>query len=103
MQEGQPKRNGQEGGVGSFGVATRNVQKEAKQFVASLGELSGETERALRDAMTERPYAALGIAVGAGYVLGGGLRAKLTAVLLAFAGRMIANRLASQLLVQTRR
>ena len=47
-----------------------------------------DLERYLTEQVEERPYITLGVAAGVGYVLGGGLRSRLTAVLLGAATRL---------------
>jgi hypothetical protein len=50
-------------------------------LAAAVQDAAADVERYLTEQMEERPYTTLGVAAGVGFVLGGGLRARLTAVL----------------------
>lgn len=55
----------------------RRVQQSAQTFGNSLEGLLSEAEAYVRDNLERRPYASLGAAAGAGFVVGGGLSARL--------------------------
>ena len=79
----------------------RQIHHDAGALAAALREAADEVERYVTQQVEERPYATLGVAAGVGYVLGGGLRSRLTAVMLGtatrFAMAMAARELAARL------
>jgi ElaB/YqjD/DUF883 family membrane-anchored ribosome-binding protein len=72
----------------SLGDHCRRIHDDAHALAAAVQEATDDLERYLTEQVEERPYAALGVAAGVGYVLGGGLRSRLTAVLLGAATRL---------------
>ena len=87
--------NGAPGGTGcqaqdgrSLGDHCRQIHHDAHALAAAVQGAADDLERYLTEQVEERPYATLGVAVGVGYVLGGGLRSRLTAVLLNAATRL---------------
>jgi len=54
-------------------------------------------EEVLRERIEEQPYAALAIAAGLGYVLGGGLPTSLFRIAIALSGRTLIDSLVSQI------
>jgi ElaB/YqjD/DUF883 family membrane-anchored ribosome-binding protein len=100
------KRNGSHStgeGMRGFSDATKHFRDDAKQLATSVGELSSQAQHAVNAIMQDNPYAAVGAAVGIGFLLGGGLRSRLAGALIAFGGRYFVNNMATQLLNQTRR
>jgi ElaB/YqjD/DUF883 family membrane-anchored ribosome-binding protein len=79
----------------------RQIRHDAHALAAAVQEATHELERYLTEQVEERPYTTLGVAAGVGYVLGGGLRSRLTAVLLGaatrFAVALAARELAARL------
>jgi len=72
----------------SLGEHFRRIDHEAHALGAAVQGATGELQRYLTEQVEERPYTTLGVAAGVGYVLGGGLRSRLTAVLLGVATRV---------------
>jgi len=100
--------NGAPGGTGcqaqdgrSLGDHCRQIHHDAHALAAAVQGAADDLERYLTEQVEERPYTTLGVAAGVGFVLGGGLRSRLTAVLfgaarklaVALAAREIAARL----------
>ena len=75
-------------GQRSLGDHGRQIHHDAHALAAAVQEAAHDLERYLSEQVEERPYAALGVAAGVGYVLGGGLRSRLTTVLLGAATRL---------------
>ena len=72
----------------SLGDHCRQIHHDAHALAAAVQEATDDLERYLTEQVAQRPYTTLGVAAGVGYVLGGGLRARLTAVLLGAATRL---------------
>lgn len=53
--------------------STRRVAADARELADALRSASGDWSRLVQSGMRRNPYAALGVAAGVGYVLGGGL------------------------------
>lgn len=66
----------------------RQVYDDAHALAAAVKGATDELERYLTQRVDDRPYMTLGVAAGAGYILGGGLRSRFTAVLLGAATRV---------------
>ena len=66
----------------------QQIYHDAQALAAAVQDAARDWDRYLTEQVEERPYATLGVAVGVGYVLGGGLRSRLTAVLLNAATRL---------------
>ena len=75
-------------GQRSLGDHGRQIQHDVHALAAAVQEASDDLERYLTEQVEQRPYTTLGVAAGVGYVLGGGLRARVTAVLLGTATRL---------------
>jgi len=75
-------------GQRSLGDHCRQLYHDAHALGAAVQDASAELERYLTEQVEERPYTTLGVAAGVGYVLGGGLRSRLTAALLGAATRL---------------
>jgi ElaB/YqjD/DUF883 family membrane-anchored ribosome-binding protein len=74
----------------------RQVEHDAQSFVANLEGLVSDAEQLLRTRLQTQPYATLGIAAGAGFVLGGGV----TLGVLATVARL-GTRMATAAMLQT--
>lgn len=72
----------------SLGDHYRQIQHDAHSLAAAVQEATNGLEGYLTEHVHRRPYVTLGVAAGVGYVLGGGLRSRLTAVLLGAATRV---------------
>jgi hypothetical protein len=64
------------------------IGSEARELTHTLESSVREAEDYMREQMSSHPYRALAAAAAVGYVLGGGLATRLTALLLAFGSRM---------------
>jgi len=100
METQQRKNNGHAHGVGDAGVRVRD---DAKALAASMTDFTNQARDTLFKVMDEKPYVAIGAALGVGYVLAGGLRSKLTGLVVTLGGRYLMNNLKMQLLEQVRR
>lgn len=87
-------------GVTAAGARVRN---DARQLAESISTFTTQAQEVVTKTLDERPYVALGTAFGIGYLLGGGLRSKLTGLALTIGGRYLLNNMGSQLLGQVRR
>ena len=72
----------------SIGDHGRQIHQDAHALAAALRDAADDLERYLTEQVEERPYTTLGVAAGVGFVLGGGLRSRLTVVLLGAATRL---------------
>ena len=72
---------------------SRQVRAEATELASALTATVSELEGYLREELTQRPYATLGIAAGMGFVLGGGLASPIGRTLIRMAGRAALSRL----------
>lgn len=70
-----------------LGESVRALEHDTRSLLAAIEQLSASASDALREQMNERPYAALGVGLIAGYVVGGGLSLRLATLLAATAGR----------------
>jgi ElaB/YqjD/DUF883 family membrane-anchored ribosome-binding protein len=86
--------------IGASGVRVRN---DARQLMESITTFTTQAQETITKTLDERPYVALGTAFGIGYLLGGGLRSKLTGLALTVGGRYFLNTMGNQLLGQVRR
>lgn len=73
----------------SIGEHARQIQHDATSLAAEVRDTRSDLERTLTEQMTDRPWLTLGMAAGAGYLLGGGLRSRLTVVMLGAATRLV--------------
>lgn len=73
----------------SIGEHARRIQRDATSLAAEVRDTRSDLERTLTEQMTDRPWLTLGMAAGAGYLLGGGLRSRLTVVMLGAATRLV--------------
>ena len=72
----------------SIGDHGRQIHHDAHALAAAVRDAADDLERYLTEQVEERPYTTLGVAAGVGFVLGGGLRSRLTVVLLGAATRL---------------
>ena len=70
-------------------VSPLDVHEAASKAFASVSDFSRTADAFVKRQARERPYAMLGVAVAAGYVLGGGLPSRFTALIGATAGRLL--------------
>jgi 1,4-dihydroxy-2-naphthoyl-CoA synthase len=76
--------------------SVRALQRDTRDLVGALEQLSTSVGDALREQMDRRPYAAMGVGLVAGYVLGGGLSFRLASLLGAAAARAAMVQMVSQ-------
>ena len=85
----------------SIGEHGRQIRHDAETLAAEVRGTTADLERYLSEQVEQRPYTTLGVAAGVGFVLGGGLRSRLTAMLLGaatrFAMALAARELAARL------
>lgn len=74
-------------GTRAVGEGVRALDRDTRELLAAIEQLSSSAGDALRDQMDQRPYAAIGAGLLAGYVLGGGLSFRLASILAAGAAR----------------
>src|SRR4051812_44330177 len=67
---------------------TAHAKEEAAELASSISELGNDLSGIIVEQLEQRPYAVLGVAAAAGYVLGGGIASRLTRVGLGIAVRM---------------
>ena len=72
----------------SLGDHCREINHDAHELAAAVHDATDALEGYLKEQVHRQPYVTLGVAAGVGYVLGGGLRSRLTAVLLGAATRV---------------
>jgi len=80
------------GGARPIVESIRTLERDTEELFVAIEQLSESVNEALRDQMDRRPYAALGGAFVAGYVLGGGLSFRLATLVAAAIGRMTLSR-----------
>ena len=73
----------------SLGDHCRQISQDAHVLAAAVQQATSGVEGYLSQRVQSRPYLILGVAAGVGYVLGGGLGSRLTAVLLGAATRVV--------------
>ena len=72
----------------SLGDHARQIHHEAEALAAAVRDATDDVQRYLTAQVERRPFTTLGMAAGVGFVLGGGLSARLTVVLLGTATRL---------------
>ena len=72
----------------TLGEHGREIHDDAQALAAAVQSATDGVQRYLTEQVEQRPYRTLGMAAGIGYVLGGGLSSRLTAVLLGAATRL---------------
>jgi len=70
-----------------IGESVRALQRDTRDLLGAIEQVSSSAGEALLEQIDERPYATLGAAFVTGYVLGGGLSFRLATMLAAAAGR----------------
>ena len=81
----------------SLGDHGRQIQHDAEALAATVRNATDGVQRYLTAQVEQRPFRTLGVAAGVGYVLGGGLRSRLTVVLLGAATRVATALVAREL------
>lgn len=83
-----PRTNGSgEEHARRIGESVRALERDTRELLAAIEQLSASASEALREQLDRRPYQVLGAGLLAGYVLGGGLSFRLATLLAAAAGR----------------
>ena len=72
----------------SLGDHGRQIHHDAEALAVAVRDATDGVQRYLTAQVKQRPLSTLGVAAGVGYVLGGGLSARLTAMLLGAAARV---------------
>jgi len=75
----------------------RRVRQDARALASGMGQAVGEIEAVLCEQMECRPYMALAVASGVGYVAGGGIPSRLTRVIIDMGTRIAIAFVAQQL------
>lgn len=65
----------------------RQIRGDAQNLATHVSEAGGELQSYVTDAVRERPIGTLAVAAGVGFVLGGGLSSRLTAIALGIGTR----------------
>lgn len=81
-------------GAKSFGATSKPKMKSAsvkdtESMMAMADNAMGDAREFLGQQIKERPYVTLGVALGVGYILGGGLPRRLDSLLLPVIGRAL--------------
>lgn len=76
------------------------LRRETEVLMTSLDAARSDLETALRAELERRPYTVLGLAAALGYIAGGGLPSRMTALLLAIGGRVGIEYASRQLLAR---
>jgi hypothetical protein len=82
--------------VQPLGESVRALERDTRELLAAIEQLSASASAALRDQLDRRPYAALGAGLVAGYILGGGLSFRLATMLATAAGKATIAQVASR-------
>jgi hypothetical protein len=87
-----PKAKGNGAGAGrgetpALADSVRTIERDVRELLTAIEQLSASASGTLRKQLDERPYATLGAGLVAGYILGGGLSLRLASVLAATAGK----------------
>ena len=72
----------------SLGDHGRQIQHDAQALATAVRDAADDVQCYLAEQVEQRPLTTLGVAAGVGFVLGGGLSARLTVVLLGTATRL---------------
>jgi hypothetical protein len=67
--------------------SVRTLERDTRELLSALEQLSASASAALREQLDKRPYTALGAGMVAGYILGGGLSLRLATLLATAAGK----------------
>lgn len=87
-------------GAKAVGEGVRALDRDTRELLGAMEQLSASAGDALREQMDRRPYATIGVGFLAGYVLGGGLSFRLATFLAAGAARATAAQLVARGLTQ---
>ncbi len=79
---------GQPHDTSSLGDHCRQIHHDAHALATAVQGAADDVGRYLTEQVEQRPFTTIGVAAGVGYVLGGGLRSRLTALLLGTATRV---------------
>ena len=93
---GEDRADGGTRGAQQIRENVRALQRDTRELLSAIEQVSSSVSDALREQMDRRPYAALGAGLLAGYVLGGGLSLRLATLLGATAARMAMMQMVSQ-------
>jgi len=80
---------------------TRELRREIGELIATAERILGETEAVLRSELARRPYLTLGVAAGAGYVLGGGVPSRVARWAAGVGMRVLLMSLVQEIVSQT--
>ena len=72
----------------SFGDRMQEIGHDAQALSAALSDAASDVQRYLRTHVRQQPARTLAVAAGLGYVLGGGLRSRLTSLVLQVGSRL---------------
>jgi len=75
-------------GQRSLGEHSREIHDDVHALAAAVQDAADDLERYVTEQVHRRPWSTLGVAAGVGFVLGGGLRSRLTALLFGAATRL---------------
>lgn len=75
--------------MGDLYTSGRQVVQDLSALGSSVGQLAKEASQSLHTLAKERPYVAIALAAGAGFVLAGGLGTRVTRSLLGLGGKML--------------
>lgn len=78
---------GNRGAKSNFGGRASETRQNAQAFASSLSDTIKEVDGVVRNVTDRNPYAALGAALGVGFILGGGIPPALVRSVVGFAGR----------------
>jgi len=72
-----------------LGLHAWQIGQDASTLATDLREAAADAENLLTQRMKHHPWTTIGVAAGAGYILGGGLRTRFTLVVLGVATRLV--------------
>jgi ElaB/YqjD/DUF883 family membrane-anchored ribosome-binding protein len=75
-------------GQRSLGDHSREIHDDVHALAAAVQDAADDLERYVTAQVHRRPWSTLGVAAGVGFVLGGGLRSRLTTVVFGAATRL---------------
>ncbi len=79
---------GSDGPVGAIHGRGRQIQHDAQTLVTTLQDAANDAQHFIVDELKRNPFATLAVAAGVGYVLGGGLSARMTKVMVGVGTRL---------------
>lgn len=92
-----PERNREANGEKSIGAHGKEVRDHARALTTSVQSTFDDVDRYVNRQMRKRPYTAIGVAAGVGFVLGGGLAPRLLSTMVSIGTRMAVDMLLVQL------